>query len=128
MHSNTAVAHDSPWNCLRQRFSPIGLIPHDVGGSGDCFFKSVSHQLYGNADLHVKISMAGISHLHNKFHRILNFITSLKLLNLLYVIHVTIKKLVSLIKYLNYIVNEKNDMFYCIFPCNYSSDYHSGYC
>ena len=65
MHSNTAVAHDSPWNCLSQRLSQIGLIPHDVGGSGDCFFKSVSHQLYGNADQHVEIRMAGISHLHN---------------------------------------------------------------
>ena len=43
----------------------LGLIPHDVGGSGDCFLKSVSHQLYGNADWHVEIRMAGISHLHN---------------------------------------------------------------
>ena len=65
MHSNTAVTHDSPWNCLSQRLAHIGLIPHDVGGSGDCFFKSVSYQLYGNADRHVEIRMAGISHLHN---------------------------------------------------------------
>ena len=65
MHSNTAVTHDSPWNCLSQRLAQIGLIPHDVGGSGDCFFKSVSHQLHGNADRHVEIRMAGISHLHN---------------------------------------------------------------
>ena len=64
MHSNTAVTHDSPWNCLSQRLAQIGLIPHDVGGSGDCFFKSVS-QFYGNADRHVEIRMAGISHLHN---------------------------------------------------------------
>ena len=41
------------------------LIPHDVGGYGDCFFKSVSHQLYGTADLHVEVRIAGISHLHN---------------------------------------------------------------
>ena len=60
MHSNTAVTHDSPWNCLSQRLAQIGLIPHDVGGSGDCFFKSVSHQLYGNTDRHVEICMAGI--------------------------------------------------------------------
>ena len=62
MHHNTA---DSLWNCLSQRLAQIGLIPHDVGGSGDCFFKSVSHQLYGTADLHVEVHMAGISHLHN---------------------------------------------------------------
>ena len=29
------------------------------------FFKSVSHQLYGTADLHVEVRMAGISHFHN---------------------------------------------------------------
>ena len=62
MHHNTA---DSLWNCLSQRLAQIGLIPHDVRGSGDCFFKSVSHQLYGTADLHVEVRMAGISHLHN---------------------------------------------------------------
>ena len=61
-HHNTA---DSLWNCLSQRLAQIGLIPHDVGGSGDCFFKSVSHQLYGTADPHVEVRMAGISHLHN---------------------------------------------------------------
>ena len=62
MHHNTA---DSLWNCLSQRLAQIGLIPRDVEGSGDCFFKSVSHQLYGTADLHVEVRMAGISHLHN---------------------------------------------------------------
>ena len=62
MHHNTA---DSLWNCLSQRLAQIGLIPHDVGGSGDCFFKSVSHQLYGTADLHVEVLMVGISHLDN---------------------------------------------------------------
>ena len=36
-----------------------------LGGSGDCFFKSVSHQLYATADLHVEVRMARISHLHN---------------------------------------------------------------
>ena len=62
MHHNTA---DSLWNCLSQRLAEIGLIPHDVGGYGDCFFKSVSHQLYGTAELHVEVRIAGISHLHN---------------------------------------------------------------
>ena len=62
VHHNTA---DSLWNCLSQRLAQMGLIPHDVGGSGDCFFKSVSHQLYATADLHVEVRMARISHLHN---------------------------------------------------------------
>ena len=65
MTPENAVNHDIPWNCLTERLRLIGLIPHDVGGSGDCFFKSVSHQLYGTADLHLEIRMAGISHLQN---------------------------------------------------------------
>ena len=66
MHHNIAVTtHDLRWNSLTQRIAQIGLIPHDVGGSGDCFFKSVSHQLYENADYHVEICMVGISHLHD---------------------------------------------------------------
>jgi len=40
-------------------------MPHDVGGSGDCFFESVSHQLYGTADLHFQIHLSGIGHLNN---------------------------------------------------------------
>ena len=30
-------------------------MPYDVGGKGDCFLKSVSHQLYKTADLHFEI-------------------------------------------------------------------------
>ena len=55
----------SPENRLTERLRLIGLIPHDVGGCGDCFFKSVSHQLYRTADLHLEIRMAGISHLQD---------------------------------------------------------------
>ena len=40
-------------------------MPYDVGGSGDCFFNSVSHQLYGTQELHFQIRMAGIRHLND---------------------------------------------------------------
>ena len=50
---------------MTERLRLIGLIPHDVGGCEDCFFKSVSHQLYRTADLHLEIRMAGINHLQN---------------------------------------------------------------
>ena len=63
-HKNT-VSHDTPLNRLIERLRLIGLIPHDVGGCGDCFFKSVSHQLYRTADLLLEIRMAGINHLQN---------------------------------------------------------------
>ena len=32
----------------------------DVGGAGDCFFRSVSHQLYGNGSHHMHIHTAGV--------------------------------------------------------------------
>jgi len=54
-----------PWACLNERLSCISLMPYDVGGSGDCFFRSVSHQLYGTAELHFEICMTGINHLNN---------------------------------------------------------------
>lgn len=54
-----------PWACLNERLSCIRLIPYDAGGSGDCFFRSVSHQLYKTAELHFEIRMAGINHLNN---------------------------------------------------------------
>ena len=65
MTPENAVNHDIPWNRLTERICLIGLIPRNVGGCGDCFFKSVSHQLYGIADLHLEVRMAGISHLQN---------------------------------------------------------------
>ena len=45
-----------------------GVLPdesNNVSGSGDCFFKSVSHQLYGTAHLSFEILMSGIAHLNN---------------------------------------------------------------
>lgn len=48
---------------LTVRLAAIGLRPFDVGGQGDCFFKSVSHQIYGDAAMHINIRMAGIRYL-----------------------------------------------------------------
>lgn len=65
--NETSRENDSPWVLLTDRLSQMSSIPLDVGGSGDCFFffKSVSHQLYGTADLHFEIRMGGIRHLKN---------------------------------------------------------------
>jgi len=54
-----------PWSTLTDRLAQISLVPHDVGGSGDCFFKSVSHQLYETSQLHYEIRMSGIAHLND---------------------------------------------------------------
>ena len=53
------------WMCLTDRLSQISLMSYDVGGSGDCFFKSSLHQLYGTPELHFQVRMAGIEHLNS---------------------------------------------------------------
>ena len=35
----------------------------DFGGGGDCFFKSVSHQLYDDSYHHLEIRAAGVHHI-----------------------------------------------------------------
>ena len=37
--------------------------PQDVGGGGDCFFRAVSHQLYGDPSHHWYVRQAGIHYL-----------------------------------------------------------------
>ena len=51
-HENVIVNHVERCYCsslLRNRLRAIGLVPFDCGGDGDCFFRSVSHQLFGSA-------------------------------------------------------------------------------
>ena len=36
-------------NLMQSRLGELCLQSIDVGGAGDCFFRSVSHQLYGNS-------------------------------------------------------------------------------
>ena len=43
----------------------FGFRPLDVGGTGDCFFRAVSHQLYGNPNSHDIIRGAGIEFLRD---------------------------------------------------------------
>ena len=40
-------------NLMQSRLGEHGLQSIDVGGAGDCFFRSVSHQLYGNSNHHI---------------------------------------------------------------------------
>jgi len=55
----------SEYLVLTQRLSELGLRPLDVGGDGDCFFKAVSHQLFGSPNSHLAIRHAGIQYLRN---------------------------------------------------------------
>ena len=47
-------------NLMQSRLGEHGLQSIDVGGAGDCFLRSVSHQLYGNSNHHMCIRTAGV--------------------------------------------------------------------
>ena len=57
------ICNDSSNSLLQYRLLRHGLKALDVGGGGDCFFKSVSYQLYGNPSQHLAIRAAGIQYL-----------------------------------------------------------------
>ena len=51
---------------LETRLSNLDRTAIDVGGDGDCFFKAVSHQLYGNPNNHFYLRGVGVQYLiHN---------------------------------------------------------------
>ena len=45
---------------MKSRLGERGLQSKDVCGAGDCFFRSVSHQLYDNSNHHMRIRTAGV--------------------------------------------------------------------
>ena len=45
---------------MQSRLGELGLQSIDVGGAGVGFFRSVSHQLYGNSNNHMRIRTAGV--------------------------------------------------------------------
>ena len=49
------ISFSNPNFILHCRMFRDGLRPLDVGGGGDCLFKSISHQLYGDSSHHVEI-------------------------------------------------------------------------
>ena len=67
--SNNAMCSSSPTNfvpLLETRLSNFGRTAIDVGGGDDCFFRAVSHQLYGNPNNHFYLRSVGVQYLiHN---------------------------------------------------------------
>ena len=41
----------------------LNLRPFDVGGDGNCFFRTVFHQLYGHTEQHMNVRAAGTTYL-----------------------------------------------------------------
>ena len=61
-HSSTMqlTSPISSENLMQSRKGELGLQSIDDGGAGDCLFRSVSHQLYGNSNHHMRIRTAGV--------------------------------------------------------------------
>ena len=48
---------------LETRLSEVNRTAVDVGGGGDCFFRAVSHQVYGNPNHHSHVRSVGVQYL-----------------------------------------------------------------
>ena len=74
-----------PWMILMQsRLAQLGLQSIDVGGEGDCFFRSVSHQLYGDCNYHMRIRTAGVQYMREHPERFIESNTENSWLRYLY--------------------------------------------
>ena len=56
-------------NLMQSTLGEHGLQSIDVGGAGDCFFRYVSHQLYGNSNHHLRICTAGVQFMRDNRER-----------------------------------------------------------
>ena len=68
---------------LEQRLRHFQLRPFDVGGDGDCFFRAVSHQLYGDPEHHLQVRAAGIAYMRENPERFIESNTEMSWLEYL---------------------------------------------
>ena len=62
---NPGPVNISSMSVLTTRLARFGRRPANIIGDGNCFFRSVSHQLYGTEDRHPQIRAHAIQHLIN---------------------------------------------------------------
>ena len=62
---NPGPVIDTSMSVLTARLAKIGLMPINITGDGNCFFRSVSYQLYQTEDRHAQIRALAIQHLIN---------------------------------------------------------------
>ena len=62
-------------NLMQSKLSELGSQSIDVGGEGDCVFRSVSHQLYGNSNHHMRIRTAGVQFMRDNPERFIESIS-----------------------------------------------------
>ena len=68
---------------LEQRLRCFQLRPFDVGGDGNCFFRAVSHQLYGDPEHHLQVRAAGIAYMRDNPERFIESNTEMSWLEYL---------------------------------------------
>ena len=56
---------------MQSRLGALCLQSIDGGGAGGCFFRSVSHQLYGNSNPHKHIRTAGVQFMRDNPEKII---------------------------------------------------------
>ena len=66
MQLNSPISSE---NLMQSRLGALCLQSIDVGSSGDCFFRSVSHQIYGNSNHHMHIRTAGVQFMRDNAER-----------------------------------------------------------
>ena len=83
-HSSTMqlTSPISSENLMKSRLGELGLQSKDVGGAGDCFFRSVSHQLYGNSNHHMRIRTAGVQFMRDNPERFIESNTENVIINM----------------------------------------------
>jgi endonuclease/exonuclease/phosphatase (EEP) superfamily protein YafD len=65
IESNPGPVMNTLMSVLTARLARIGLEPVNIAGDGNCFFRSVSYQLYQTEDCHAQIRALAIQHLIN---------------------------------------------------------------
>ena len=68
---------------MHSRLHELGLQAIDDGGAGDCFFRSLSHQLYGNNNHHMQVCSAGVQYMRDHQERFVESSTENSLLSYL---------------------------------------------
>ena len=51
-------------NRLRSRLLPMGFIPHDVRGDGNCQFRAISHQIFGDDRHHANVRRQAVHYIY----------------------------------------------------------------
>ena len=72
--NNRTICDGGSNSLLNYRLLRYQLRPLDVGGGGDCFFRSVSHQLYGDSSHHHEVRAAGVQYLRDNPERFIESI------------------------------------------------------